>query len=139
MSITYLIGLPMQVMPGLGDVGQALLNIARFCAPWTVLGLIGWTVWVTLRDTITYAADLHAIPCARCQFFSDTPQLKCTIHPHIAMTEAAVNCADFCRSHIKSNWPGRDSALFCSSAEGLTRPSTESSQELVSGSSAGER
>ncbi|MBE9138404.1 hypothetical protein IQ254_14605 [Nodosilinea sp. LEGE 07088] len=139
MSIIYLIGLPMQVMPGLGDVGQVLLNIARLCAPWTVLGLIGWTVWVTLRDTIIYAADLHAIPCSRCQFFSDNPQLKCTIHPHIAMTEAAVNCADFCRSHTDSNGPIRDSGPFCASAEGLTRSPAKSSQELVSGSSVGER
>jgi hypothetical protein len=35
------------------------------------------------------------IPCDRCQFLSRNSYLQCAIHPSIAATENAVDCADY--------------------------------------------
>ncbi|TVP66220.1 MAG: hypothetical protein EA342_12350 [Leptolyngbya sp. LCM1.Bin17] len=79
-----------------------MLRLGQLLAPWTVLALFIWTGYLILRDTIRYSVGLHKIPCSRCKFFTGNYRLKCTIHPSLAMSEAAINCADFCRhSDIK--------------------------------------
>jgi hypothetical protein len=77
---------------------QPVLSIGQLLAPWAVIGLVGWRVWLILRDTVKYTVELHTIPCSRCQFFTKNHRLKCTIHPKVAMSEAAIGCPDFCRS-----------------------------------------
>jgi hypothetical protein len=34
--------------------------------------------------------------CHRCRYFSDNSYLKCALHPVTALTEQAVDCADYC-------------------------------------------
>ena len=79
---------------------QPFLRVGQLLAPWVVIGLIGYRLWLILKDTVTYTIQLQAIPCSRCQFFTNNHQLKCTVHPEIAMSEAAINCPDFC--HIST-------------------------------------
>jgi hypothetical protein len=38
---------------------------------------------------------MHEIPCNGCQFFTNDYRLKCTVHPQIANSEAAINCRDY--------------------------------------------
>ncbi len=47
------------------------------------------------QDTVIYAQRMHQIPCSKCRFFTENYQLKCTIHPTNALTEAAIDCPDY--------------------------------------------
>jgi hypothetical protein len=71
---------------------------------WQVLSIIlGWGfvvclifgLWTFLREVFQVSQRLHQIPCARCQFFTNSPVLKCTVHPKAALTEQAIHCPDF--------------------------------------------
>lgn len=37
----------------------------------------------------------HRIPCRSCQFFKNSPYLKCAINPIDALTQRAINCTDY--------------------------------------------
>ncbi len=62
---------------------------------WSLMGMIGWTIAKAVRDTIAQAQRMHQIPCAYCQFFTNDHRLKCTIHPHLANSESAIDCPDY--------------------------------------------
>ena len=66
------------------------------CLAWLVMLLIGWSIVAAFRDGVAKAKELHQIPCARCQYFTGDYHLKCTVHPSLALSEAAVNCTDYC-------------------------------------------
>ncbi len=34
-------------------------------------------------------------PCAKCEFFSNNPYLKCAAQPALVLTEQAINCPDY--------------------------------------------
>lgn len=34
-------------------------------------------------------------PCARCQYFSHNPYVKCALHPGTVLTDQAVDCRDY--------------------------------------------
>lgn len=74
---------------------QPLLVPICFVAAWSVLILFAWSLWSAARDGITTAKQMHQIPCANCQFFTDNYRLKCTVHPSAANTEEAINCLDY--------------------------------------------
>lgn len=57
--------------------------------------LVAWSLWSVMRDTIARSRQMRQIPCANCQFFTRDYHLKCTVHPSTALTEDAVNCADY--------------------------------------------
>jgi hypothetical protein len=82
---------------------QPVFGLGQRLAPWVVVGLISWRIWIIIHDTVTYAMNLHEIPCSRCQFFTNNHRLKCTIHPNTAMSEAAVGCPDFCLKNQNSS------------------------------------
>lgn len=71
-----------------------LIPICFVCA-WAFVLLLFSRLFALLQDTTRHATLLHQIPCSRCRFFSDTHPLKCTVHPTIAMTEAAIGCPDY--------------------------------------------
>ncbi|WP_316432589.1 hypothetical protein [Leptolyngbya sp. NK1-12] len=77
--------------------GIALTDKAVLCPITLSTLLIGfiWAVIVALRDGITRLQKLHRIPCDRCVYFTGCHYLKCTVHPHRALTEEAVDCLDF--------------------------------------------
>ncbi|CEJ43562.1 hypothetical protein [Umezakia ovalisporum] len=74
---------------------QPLLVPICFVTAWTVIVLFGWSLWVAARDSVHTAKQMHQIPCANCQFFTDNYRLKCTVHPSIASTEEAIDCSDY--------------------------------------------
>lgn len=46
----------------------------------------------------------NEIPCSNCRFFSSNPYVKCAVHPTLALTKEAINCADYCpqaKKHVK--------------------------------------
>jgi hypothetical protein len=65
---------------------------------WSFILLLIKSLWFLLRDTTSHVHQLHQIPCSHCRFFTDNHQLKCTVHPTIAMTESATDCSDYCPS-----------------------------------------
>lgn len=74
---------------------QPMLVPLCFVLAWGILAITGWSVWAALRDGVTRAHQMHQIPCSRCRYFSGDYHLKCPVHPHAALTEAAIHCADF--------------------------------------------
>jgi hypothetical protein len=74
---------------------QPILVPVCFVLAWGLVGLLGWSLWATARDSVKTAQRMHQIPCANCQFFTNTHVLKCPVHPSSAGTEEAVNCMDF--------------------------------------------
>jgi hypothetical protein len=71
-----------------------LVPICFGCA-WLLVALLAWSIWSSIRATIARAKQMHRIPCANCQFFTNDHRLKCTVHPHIANSEQAIDCRDF--------------------------------------------
>lgn len=47
--------------------------------------------------------QLNEIPCNNCRFFSSNPYVKCAVHPAIALTKEAINCADYCPQARKNS------------------------------------
>ncbi|TVP61792.1 MAG: hypothetical protein EA343_12885 [Nodularia sp. (in: Bacteria)] len=74
---------------------QPLLVPICFVAAWTVIILFASSLWVAARNSVITAKQMHQIPCANCQFFTDNYRLKCTVHPSTASTEEAINCCDY--------------------------------------------
>lgn len=50
---------------------------------------------LALDDGLRRLKRLHQIPCHRCQYYSDSPYLKCPLHPRDACSEAVLQCPDF--------------------------------------------
>jgi hypothetical protein len=74
---------------------QPLLVPICFVVAWTVIILVVLSLWSAARDSVTTAKQMHQIPCAGCQYFTDNYRLKCTVRPSIANTEEAINCSDY--------------------------------------------
>ncbi len=66
-----------------------------FLAACSLLGLCGWTVLSSILDVISRGKQMHQVPCTKCRFFTRDYRLKCTIQPHIANTEQAIDCPDY--------------------------------------------
>ncbi|MDB9345741.1 hypothetical protein PN456_17520 [Nodularia spumigena CS-586/05] len=74
---------------------QPLLVPLCFVAAWTLIILLASSLWTAVRDGVSTAKQMHQIPCANCQFFTDNYRLKCTVHPSTASTEEAIDCCDY--------------------------------------------
>lgn len=66
-----------------------------FTSAWLLVALTAWSILSAMRDGVKTVEQLHKIPCSDCQFFTGDYHLKCTVHPHSALSEAAINCSDF--------------------------------------------
>ena len=62
---------------------------------WLLVGITAWSLWSTLRDVTAQAKQMHNIPCANCQFFTNMHVLKCPVHPSRALSAEAINCPDY--------------------------------------------
>lgn len=71
----------------------------RFLAACSLLGFCGWTLLSAIFDVVTRAKQMHQVPCTKCRFFTRDYRLKCTVQPHIANTEQAVDCPDYQQKH----------------------------------------
>lgn len=74
---------------------QPLVVPVCFVAAWGLLLIAGWSVVSFFRDGLNRAQKMHAIPCPRCQYFTENYHLKCPVHPTAALSEAAINCIDY--------------------------------------------
>lgn len=74
---------------------QPFLGPICFISAWGLIFLVGWSLWSAMKDGVTTAQQMHQIPCAGCQFFTNDYRLKCTLHPSIANTEDAIDCMDY--------------------------------------------
>jgi hypothetical protein len=65
--------------------------------------VIAWSLSISTLITILgcctkgwlYVGKLHSVPCSKCQYFTDSRYLKCTVHPALACSEEAIDCRDF--------------------------------------------
>ena len=69
----------------------------RFVGACFVLGLFGYSFLGMILDAFSRAKVMHQIPCTKCRFFTGDYRLKCTVNPHAANTEKAIDCPDFNR------------------------------------------
>jgi hypothetical protein len=76
---------------------QPYLTPICFCLTWGVILLFALTIGRMLREGIASAKRMHQVPCPYCQFFTNDHRLKCTVHPGIANSEAAISCPDYCQ------------------------------------------
>jgi hypothetical protein len=71
------------------------MNLILAMMAWSItLGSI-WSCYLYFKSGTKYLLKLHQIPCSRCQYFTDSCYLKCTVNPHIACSEYAISCRDF--------------------------------------------
>lgn len=88
------------------------VNIPNSAAFWGSLGLLtSGVIFLSMlsklrnqkqSDVVIDLQQLNKIPCSNCRFFSSNPYLKCAVNPAIALTEEAINCADYCPQAKKS-------------------------------------
>lgn len=85
----------MALPPWLVSVVQSVLGPLCFIVAWGLMGLTAWNLVTAVRDGVDRAAVMHKIPCADCRYFTNDHRLKCPIHPKTALSESAIDCADF--------------------------------------------
>lgn len=84
----------MMLIPLLLHVAPLIKNaVATGC--FLVLASLLWSIGKTFIRGQTTLQRLHRIPCHRCTFFTDDYRLKCTVHPHKALSEEAIDCLDY--------------------------------------------
>ena len=74
---------------------QPILVPLCFVAAWGLVVLVVWNLVAATRDSFQRAKVMHQIPCADCQYFTNSHFLKCPLHPKIALSEDAINCGDY--------------------------------------------
>lgn len=72
------------------------LGVVCFCFAWGLILLTLFSIWSSIKAGLKTTKQLHQVPCTGCRFFTNDYRLKCTVHPSIANTEAAINCSDYC-------------------------------------------
>jgi len=80
------------------DVIQAIepfLVPICFISAWVLIAVVAWTLGGAMREGLAQAKQMHRIPCAHCQFFTNDHRLKCTVHPQYANSERAIDCLDY--------------------------------------------
>lgn len=73
---------------------KPILLHLRFIGGYSLLGLVGWSLVSFAIDAYNTAKKMHQIPCTKCRFFTGDHRLKCTVNPHVANTEEAIDCPD---------------------------------------------
>jgi hypothetical protein len=70
----------------------------------TILVYSVWLEWVDLKKNWIALRKKQQIPCYLCIFCTGEDELKCTVHPDIALSKKAIGCLDYQPIHryIKS-------------------------------------
>jgi hypothetical protein len=89
------IELLLRFVAGCVQLIQPILVPICFAIAWLVVILTLWSLTTAVRDVISRAQTMHRIPCANCRFFTNTPVLKCPVHPSNALSELAIDCPDY--------------------------------------------
>ncbi|MGK7934315.1 MAG: hypothetical protein AB4206_00670 [Xenococcaceae cyanobacterium] len=74
---------------------EPFTDLLRFCCACLLLTVCIWSLFSFVIDAIARAKQMHRIPCTQCRFFTNNYTLKCTVNPHIANTEKAIDCSDY--------------------------------------------
>ncbi|MBE9136635.1 hypothetical protein IQ254_05365 [Nodosilinea sp. LEGE 07088] len=74
---------------------QLVLVPLCFVLAWSLVVITAWNLISAVRDGVSRATVMHKIPCAECRYFTNDHRLKCPIHPKVALSESAIDCADF--------------------------------------------
>lgn len=75
-------------------IGPLLVPVC-FLSAWMLMALFAWGIWSAIADGVAKAKRMHSIPCADCRYFTGDYHLKCTVQPHVALSEAAIDCPDY--------------------------------------------
>ena len=84
-----------QLLNSLIYAANSPLHILCLLIAWILIAVFAWSCWLAAKDGITTVQRLHQIPCSTCQFFTGSYQLKCPVHPKMALSEEAINCSDY--------------------------------------------
>lgn len=84
-----------QLLRTLIETLQLFIVPICFFIAWSFIGLLSWTLWSAIREASAKTKQMHQIPCANCQFFTNDYRLKCTVQPTLANTEKAIDCSDY--------------------------------------------
>lgn len=68
------------------------------CLAWGMVALFVWNMGAAIAYSLKTSQRMHRIPCSQCQYFTGDYRLKCALHPRAALSEAAIDCADFATS-----------------------------------------
>jgi hypothetical protein len=71
------------------------MNVICFLLTWMLIVSSIWTFTSNLKAGIIQLKKLHQVPCSKCQYFTNSYYLKCTINPQIAGSELAIDCHDY--------------------------------------------
>lgn len=74
---------------------DSLLAIAVPLGIWAVVLIFVLAVLLAVNDGVKRLQRLHQVPCFRCQYYTNSPYLKCPVHPLNAGSEAALCCTDY--------------------------------------------
>ena len=77
------------------SIPKPITTSFNFLVACSLLGLCGWTLLSAILDVIARGKQMHQVPCTKCRFFTRDYRLKCTVQPHIANTEQAIDCPDY--------------------------------------------
>jgi hypothetical protein len=67
----------------------------RFGLAWGMVFSLCWIIIQQCKTGFIYVKRLHQIPCHKCEYFTNSCYLKCTVNPHLACSEAAIGCRDY--------------------------------------------
>jgi hypothetical protein len=74
---------------------QPYLTLICFVVAWSIVLLVIAGLFSATKEGVKQVKHLHRIPCADCQFFTNSYYLKCPVHPSTALSEEAIGCRDF--------------------------------------------
>lgn len=77
------------------EIVQPFLVPICFACAWILLLMVASHIWGSISTGVTIAKQMHQIPCANCQFFTNDHRLKCPVNPLIASSEDAIGCLDY--------------------------------------------
>ena len=63
---------------------------------WLIIFLIFPRLRKMARDRTGNIKHLDPVPCKTCRYFTDSPYIKCAVHPYNALTQRAIDCPDYC-------------------------------------------
>lgn len=72
-----------------------MLPIVLRVLAWSLTGFCVYSLCQSAIQTFQVASRMHQVPCSQCQYFTQDYFLKCTVHPHRALSEDAIGCRDF--------------------------------------------
>ncbi|MBD1875948.1 hypothetical protein H6F75_20920 [Nodosilinea sp. FACHB-131] len=74
---------------------DVLLAIVVPLGIWFMVLVFVLAILLAVSDGVQRLRRLHQVPCFRCQYYTNSPYLKCPVRPLDAGSEAALCCTDY--------------------------------------------